>query len=130
MIWLATSPLHPSVAENSEPPPLHIVKSHIYVSTVVKSAMAQPESVFLFWITPVGGFVVSLLLTYPDRESCTGGLLNQRCNNFLGFEALTLSSAQSWVLAAGVGVVGACVVALYNYLTTPDRPTHQPPTGH
>jgi hypothetical protein len=85
----------------------------------------EASSAFAFWTTPVGGFVLSVLLTLP--KECTGTLLDRECTNYLGFQTVVLDQAHSWFLGVVVGAVAAGVVEAYKYVTR--KPPAQPPAS-
>ncbi len=77
------------------------------------------DSVFLFWIGPIGAALVTLGITFPNTESCRADPTTflAKCDNYLGFEAITLSSAGSFVVAAVVGLICAAFIEGYKHLT-------------
>lgn len=77
------------------------------------------ETAFGFWTAPIGGFVLSVLLTLPSE--CTGSLLggDRQCTNFLGFRTLVLDQASSWFLGVVVGAASWGLVKAYQHFTGP-----------
>lgn len=85
----------------------------------------EAGTVFSFWTAPVGGFVLSVLLTLP--KECTGNIPDQHCTNYLGFGTVVLDQAHSWFLGVVVGGIFAGVVEAYKYLTR--TPPARPPSA-
>lgn len=77
------------------------------------------EIAFGFWTAPIGGFVLSVLLTLPSE--CTGSLLDgdRHCTNLLGFRTLILDQASSWFLGVVVGAASWGLVKAAQYFTGP-----------
>lgn len=83
----------------------------------------EAGTAFAFWTAPIGGFVLSLLLTLP--KECTGTLLDRECTNYLGFKTVVLDQAHSWFLGIVVGAFAAGLVEAYKYVTR-EPPAHSP----
>ena len=84
----------------------------------------EADTAYAFWTAPVGGFVLGVLLTLPDK--CTGTVLDRECTNYLGFKTLVLDQGQSLLLGVVVGGVCWVLVKAYQHFTRP--PQAAPPS--